>query len=163
MSITNSRLVDEPKLTIELVPAPSWAQNLRTLLKAADWKKLAQAAYKKANYRCEICGKKGNKHPVEAHEIWLYDDENHIQEFDSIIALCPWCHQVKHIGFTSTRGTIALSGAIAHLCKVNSWSLAVAKKYIVDSVALWQERSKYEWAINITKPVERKPTVSIVG
>ena len=73
------------KLTIELVPQSSWGNNLRSEanLSKGQWDKLRKESYRKANYKCEICGEKGPKWPVECHEIWHYDDEKHTREAGS--------------------------------------------------------------------------------
>ena len=68
------------KLTIELVPKTAWFSNLRSILARAAWDKLRKESYKNAAHKCEICGGYGKKHPVECHEIWEYDDKNHIQK-----------------------------------------------------------------------------------
>jgi 5-methylcytosine-specific restriction endonuclease McrA len=65
---------------------------------------LRKRTYRQANYRCQVCGGRGSKHPVECHEIWHYDDENKIQKLMGLIALCPSCHQVKHIGLAQIQG-----------------------------------------------------------
>ena len=65
------------KLTIELVPKTSWFTNLRSLVSKEQWDKIRNKVYWKAGYKCEICGSKGPKWPVECHEIWHYDLVNY--------------------------------------------------------------------------------------
>ena len=77
------------KLTIELVPSTSWFNNVRSQVSAQEWDIIRHIVYAKANNICEICGGKGNKHAVECHEIWEYDDKEHIQKLIGMIALCP--------------------------------------------------------------------------
>ena len=54
-----------PRLTIELVPSTCWFSNVRSNISKQDWDRLRKETYKKANYRCEICGGVGRNHPVE--------------------------------------------------------------------------------------------------
>jgi hypothetical protein len=54
--------------------------------------------------RCEICGGRGPEHPVECHERWRYNDLIRTQTLVRMIALCPACHQVKHVGLANVRG-----------------------------------------------------------
>lgn len=136
------------KLTIELVPSTCWFTNLRSELKQSQWDKLRRKTYRNAHYRCEICGGKGDTHPVECHEIWHYDDEKHIQKLEGLIALCPACHEVKHIGLAGIKGRS--KEAAAHLAFVNGWDIAQAKKYINQSFQKWEERSQHEWQLDIT-------------
>lgn len=81
------------------------------------WDLLRRASYQKANYLCECCGEKGSQHPVEFHEIWLYDDKLKIQKLGGLISLCPPCHQVKHFGFACLQGNEL--NVREHLQKVN--------------------------------------------
>lgn len=136
------------KLTIELVPSSSWYSNLRSILSKEQWDVLRKNQYALANYRCEICGGKGTKWPVECHEIWHYDDVKHIQRLDGLVALCPACHQVKHIGLAQLKGNY--KEALRHLAKINKISLTVAQEYVNKSVELWRERSKYSWEIDLS-------------
>lgn len=142
------------KLTIELIPSSSFFNNLRSLLEKEEWDKIRKACYKKANYKCEICGGKGPAHPVECHETWDYDEEKGIQKLLNVIALCPSCHQVKHIGLASINGK--LDEAIAHFCKVNECTKEEAQKYISDIFDLWKKRSEKDWDLDVTLLEELK-------
>ena len=86
------------KLTIELVPKTAWYNNLRSQFTKEQWDFIRKYAYKRAGYKCEVCGDTGDNHPIEAHEEWHYNDKNHTMTLDKVTALCPACHQVKHIG-----------------------------------------------------------------
>jgi len=81
------------KLTVELVPSTSWYSNVRSEVSKKDWNAIRKRVYREANYVCQICAGRGSKWPVECHEIWAYDDENHIQELAGMQALCPKCLQ----------------------------------------------------------------------
>lgn len=141
-------LLTRKQLTIELVPKTAWFSNIRSMVSRKDWDVLRKEAYKKANHKCEICGEIGKKHPVECHEIWQYDDENHTQKLIKLIALCPACHEVKHIGFANTRDR----GEIAeeHLSKVNGWSEQETSTYVQEQFVIWRKRSCFEWKIDLT-------------
>lgn len=136
------------KLTIELVPELSWYTNVRSNTTQETWDRIRKKCYQDAHYKCEICGGVGPNHPVECHEIWDYDDANLIQKLVGFIALCPACHSVKHLGFTSTKGLSALEKAIEHLKKVNGWDNAHA--YLVEVWNKWMERSCYLWEVDIS-------------
>ena len=72
--------METPILTVELVPKTAWYKNLRSELPEGKWDQLRKHSYRLAEYKCEICTGKGDKWPVECHEIWDYDDVNHIQK-----------------------------------------------------------------------------------
>jgi transposase-like protein len=137
-----------PSLTIELVPQTCWYSNVRSHVSKEDWDKLRQRTYSLANNRCEVCGGIGPQHPVECHEVWHYDDEQHIQKLVRLIALCPSCHEVKHMGYANTQGR----GQIAqrHLAKVNGWTPEQTKVYVKECFQLWEQRSQHEWRLDIS-------------
>jgi hypothetical protein len=135
-------------LTVELVPKGQWGANLRSVLPKADWDRLRKAQYKKAGYVCEVCGGKGPRHPVECHEIWYYDDETNTQRLDGLVALCPTCHAVKHLGrtFAIGQGTRALN----HLMRVNEWNQTDAEYYVEAVFEKWSQRSQHTWTLDIS-------------
>ena len=135
-------------LTIELVPHGAWFKNLRSELSKEEWDIIRKRTYRNAGYKCEICGGKGKKWPVECHEMWEYDDINKIQTLTGTIALCPSCHEVKHIGLAQVKGNI--NRAIAHLTKVNSWDKQTAITYINNCIDEWERRSCYSWDFDIS-------------
>jgi len=136
------------KLTIELVPRGQWGANLRSELKKSEWDKLRKECYAKAGYRCEVCGGKGSRWPTEAHEIWDYDEKTKVQRLDGLIALCPSCHEVKHIGRANATGNG--QRAMRHLMRVNSWAESDAKHYIDAAFETWMKRSGEEWTLDIS-------------
>ena len=135
------------KLTIELVPRPCWYFNLRSELTTEEWDALRRSTYKRAGYKCEICGSTGDKHPVECHEIWEYNDENKIQTLRGLIALCPMCHSCKHIGRSAMVGK--RGECVAHMRMINKWSTEDTEWYIHDTFRIWKERSRHEWTLNL--------------
>ena len=161
---TRDAIVTVPKLTIELVPQGQWGANLRKVLPKSDWDKLRKRQYILANYCCEICGGRGPKWPVECHEVWEYDDQNKIQTLTGLVALCPPCHRVKHMGRSMAVGEG--EEAVSHFMDVNDCSRNVADAYVEEAFMPWQDRSGYEWDLELswlkdngilipTKPLER--------
>ena len=136
------------RLSIELVPSTSWFDNVRSAVSKSEWDLIRKQVYKEANNICQICGDVGHKHPVECHEIWEYDDQNYIQKLSGMIALCPKCHMVKHIGLASIKGNLDV--AIAHLKKVNKISKKEAEQYIAKCFDLWSKRSLHSWSVDLS-------------
>ncbi len=140
----------ELKLTIELVPKSSFYHNVRSEVSTAIWDKIRKFVYKRANYKCEICGEQGDRHPVECHEIWEYFDarsDEGVQTLIKFIALCPRCHQVKHLGLSRIRGLE--EQAIEHLININECTDEEASAYIDFSFEVWNERSQMEWEVDV--------------
>lgn len=136
------------KLTIELVPQTSFFTNVRSAVTKQQWDIIRKQVYAKAYHICEICGGVGNKHPVEAHEIWNYDDKNLIQKLEGMIALCPNCHMVKHIGLAQVNGKT--EQALKHLMLINKLSKKDAQEYITDSFMVWAMRSTKSWKLDLS-------------
>lgn len=136
------------ELTIELVPSTAWFSNLRSEVRARDWNTCKAYVRERSGSRCEVCGGVGRRHPVDCHEIWHYDDERKIQRLDGLIALCPACHEVKHIGLAGVRGRGP--DALMHLARVNDWTPQQAGLYVHEAMATWQERSRFEWELDIS-------------
>jgi hypothetical protein len=146
------------QLLIELVPKTCHFSNARTMVPTKDWDKIRRLSYASANNKCEICGDSGKnqgfKHAVECHEIWEYNDENHIQKLIGLISLCPYCHLTKHIGRAIAMG----KEKICHvqMAKVNKWTQQQIREHILTSFEQHKERSKYQWELDITI-LEKEP------
>ncbi len=134
------------RLRVELVPKTCWFSNVRKNVKRSEWDRLRKASYEKANYICEVCGGHGDRHAVECHEIWEYDDDRYIQILKGLISLCPSCHETKHIGLAGLHGR----GEIAknHLSKTNNWTSEQTEQYLKFTKKIWLERSKHEWKLD---------------
>ncbi len=135
------------RLTVELVPKTSWYNNVRALVDELGWDRIRRQVYRQADYRCEICGGRGPEHPVECHEVWRYDDRTRMQMLVRMIALCPACHQVKHLGFANVKGKG--QQARAHLARVNGWTLEQADAHISEAFRVWAQRSQGSWTLDL--------------
>ena len=131
------------KLTIELIPSSLFGVNLRTALPSSEWDRLRREVYAAAGHRCELCGGRGPRHPVECHERWEYDEEKHVQRLVGLIALCPACHEVKHFGFATVRGRGEI--ALAHLMRVNELTREQALAHVAHANEEWARRSAHPW------------------
>ena len=136
------------KLTVELVPKTCFYSNVRDHVSKATWDKLRRRTYGAANHVCEICGEVGPRWPVECHEIWHYDDAIHVQKLVGLTALCPACHEVKHIGLARVRGREEI--AKAHLAEINGWTPEITDKYLSKVARIWTQRSQYQWKLDLT-------------
>jgi hypothetical protein len=137
-----------PRLTVELVPRTCWFSNVRDRVSREDWDRMRSQVYEYAGRRCEVCGGRGSKHPVECHEVWEYDEATAVQRLVRMIALCPACHEVKHVGLAGVKGRGEI--AAAHLAEVNGWSAAVADRYVRSAFAVWEERSARTWSLDVS-------------
>ena len=139
------------RLTIELVPSTCWYTNVRSNVTTKEWDIIRKKCYANANNVCEICGdvgtKQGYKHNLECHEIWEYDEQNKIQKLIGLIAICPNCHTTKHPGLAQMKNRMHI--VEKQLQKINNMSYAEVQIYLTSAFKLWEERSKYNWTLNI--------------
>ena len=139
-------------LTIELVPKTAWYTNVRSNVPESQWDIIRKKSYAKAQNKCEICGDNGRnqgvKHFVECHEIWEYDDQKHVQKLVGFIALCPYCHKVKHPGLANIKGETHI--VIDQLMKVNGMTCQEADEALSNAFDIWQERSGHHWELDIS-------------
>jgi hypothetical protein len=138
----------QTRLTVELVPSTCWYKNVRSQVPATVWDRVRRQVAADAGSRCEICGGRGRRWPVECHEVWSYDDATRVQRLERLIALCPACHQVKHAGFASTQGK--LGAVVAQLVKVNGWGTGDAELYLEAVFETWAARSRHQWTLDIS-------------
>ena len=136
-------------LEVELVPKNLWGKNLRSELPKKEWDFLRKRSYARANYLCEVCGGKGRKHPVECHEVWSYNDKTKVQKLEGLVALCPPCHRVKHLG--RTMGTPYKYSTLNHMKKVNDLDDYYLEMYLNIVFGTWSERSKYDWSQDLSE------------
>lgn len=137
-----------PKLAVELVPRTCWFSNVRDHVSPEQWHRLRKLTARQAHARCEICGGRGPQWPVECHEVWQYDEAESVQTLLRLIALCPACHAVKHLGLAELQGHLA--AARAHFCEVNQWTESEAHRYFADVWRVWEARSQHAWRLDLS-------------
>ena len=135
------------KLNVELVPDGCWYSNLRSILSKKQWDFLRDYAKEKSGGKCSICGKKVKG--LHAHERWSYDEKNAVQKLEDIIAVCPDCHSVIHMGRTQLKGDA--ERAEKHFMKVNDCSYAELRKALGTANEEHIRRNKIsEWKLDLT-------------
>jgi hypothetical protein len=149
---------DELKLTMELIPKPLWGQSLAKLYKT-QWGRLRVEAYSKAGHRCEICGGTGQGHTtwnpggLEAHEIWEYtiDGTNATQRLIRLIALCPKCHECKHMGRSfRVMPRERFLEVVEHFRRVNEMTQQEYESYVSWNMGRWQYQNTLNWSQDLS-------------
>lgn len=139
------------KLNFELVPDSCWYSNLRSLLTKEQWDAVRKKVYARAGGKCMLCGAPSKR--LEAHEQWEYDEKNCVQRLKDIIAVCPACHAVIHIGRTQLKGDER--AAEEHFMKVNNCSYAEYRAALGAANEAHRRRNKVpEWKLDISKLVD---------
>lgn len=131
-------------------------------LKKSEWDRIRKIAYQKANYRCEACGGRGERHPVECHKMWAFDDRTLTQSLIGFRALCPDCHKITgglydtddymrdliELDERSRRNLTYSEHYLKHFARVNSITLTSAKKIVRAVIKEWEVRSDEPWQLD---------------
>lgn len=150
------KMREDKMLIVQLIPKPLWGVAGREAVGRSMWDKARKRCYKEADYVCEVCGGKGPKHPVEAHELYLFED--HKITCVGLIALCPDCHMSVHPGRCNCLGRDVYLRARKHLADVNWLTEQQAQEYYEECFEEWRELSKiqhwetdFSWLENYAK------------
>lgn len=130
------------KLKIDLLPKGAWNNDFSKTLPQKEWDKIREICYKKANYRCQICGCKTND--LDAHEVWIFDAKKTTQTLKDIIAICTKCHGVIHF-----KNTVRLGYGLEakkHFIYVNKCTEMDFAKHLSEAIINYEELNKvYRW------------------
>jgi len=142
------------KLEVEFVPMQLWGTSIANRY-PQQWDRLRKECYRRAGYRCEICGGQGRNWPVEAHEVWEYiideSSKTACQRLVRLIALCPDCHRFKHFGRSqSVLPKAQLQALIVHACHVNGCTPVELDEHIRQAKASRTLRNSYTWTQDLS-------------
>lgn len=137
------------RLTIELVPKRCWYSNMRQVLTREEWDELRRRVYAEYQQRCGICSAwRGPGSWLHCHERWSYDDRAHVQRLEGFMALCEWCHLVKHIGLfplLTREERVRFEQVVQHFLRVNGCDHATFDQHYRAAFRLWGERNRHVW------------------
>ena len=148
------------RLTAELVPRTSWYNNMRSAFPKATWDRIRKRVYADYAHRCGICHA---EEKLNWHEIWEYDDQHYLQTLRGFIALCDWCHHVKHIGLAgilAREGKLDYERVAAHFMRINDCDRATFDAHVRQAMQQWRERSQHQWHVDLGEfenMAQRKP------
>jgi len=140
------------KLTIDMIPANNWGENLHYYLDREIWDSVRREVYAEFNYRCALCDITNVK--LHCHEVWLYNDKKCIQKLGGFLCLCEDCHSIKHWGRTVAvvhRGQLPfkyLKELTEHFCNVNNCTEKDFENHKVEAGSLWKKRSKRKYKLD---------------
>jgi hypothetical protein len=133
------------RLTIELVPQTCQYASLRTVISPGAWDRLQRRVLAQSSQVCGICGAEG---PLLCQEHWRYDEVFYVQHLDGFIALCIWCHHVKHLlqaGILAHEGKLDFERVVQHFMRVNQCYRADFEAHGAAAFATWRQRSAHPW------------------
>jgi hypothetical protein len=140
-------------LSFELIPKGAWYINVRSRFSKEAWDLLRKWVYVRADYQCEICGGVGEKHPVECHEVWEWKSKGlkGVQTLVGLVALCPKCHQAKHLGHSRENlSKTKFERVLSHQRRINKWSKLRQSVEWRKHVDIYRERCLKDWEVDTT-------------
>ncbi|WP_138443561.1 hypothetical protein [Sinomonas susongensis] len=139
-----------PRLSVEMIPATVFGENLRNRLTAGEWNKCKKYAKEQSGGVCAVCGGTGARGIVHCHENWewIAIGKSRIQRLTGLVALCPRCHGAKHYGRAQIVGYA--DDAEEQLMAVNGWSRRELNAHLQKARAQWIERSKHHWEFDLS-------------
>lgn len=139
----------ELRLTAELVPASTWYRNLRSAVPRETWDRIRRRVYAEHGYRCAVCGARGR---LSCHEVWAYDDEARVQRLSGFVALCDWCHHVKHLVHAAglaSEGKLDYERVVQHFMRVNGCGRDAFEEHRGRAMEVYRRRSAEEWRVDL--------------
>ena len=137
------------RLYVDMIPSSCWLTNVRSSVSADDWKRISLGVKQRAHRHCEAChapADGANKVYLEAHERFAYVDG--VQVLRRLVCLCTRCHGATHFGHATARGLE--QEARTHLMAVNGWNGAELEAHIRSAFAVWSERSRQQWGLDLS-------------
>jgi len=131
------------RLAIEPIPASSRLASLAKMLPPAQWDAVRRSAYRQARFRCQVCGREARLH---CHEVWQYAEQTGRQWLAGLLALCPDCHDVKHI--TTPRDGAAQARLLEHFAAVNRIPRAEAEGHFRAAIHRQRWLDHRHWVVD---------------
>ncbi|MBP1950680.1 hypothetical protein [Virgibacillus litoralis] len=138
------------KLNIELTPRTAIGQNLRV---KPEWEILRKKVYDIYNRECQICSKQDCL--LDAHELWVWDEESHIQKLVNIIGICRLCHDTIHFDIAEKKGRA--TEAKEHYIKINNYDYKEFKQKLDEAREVYQRRSRInKWSLDTSLIIQKQ-------
>lgn len=136
------------RLYFELVPKNLMGKAPRTLMRKKEWESISAHVFKRAGYKCEICGSKSR---LQAHE--RYGVCGNTLVLLRIMCVCASCHLVTHIGFAHVIGK--QNQAFKRYSRLNNLSLSDALIDFEDAMKEWSKKDNIvnlDWSMIASPP-----------
>ena len=145
------------RLAIEPIPVGSRLATLAKLMPRDQWDRLRRRVYRRARYRCQVCGREGRMY---CHEIWQFNKQTGYQWLRGFQALCQDCHDVKHISFV--RDSSKRERLIQHFLTVNRLTRDETDAYLRSARKRQWQLNQRNWIVNFGDYNLRMPSVANV-
>lgn len=152
--LAGSGAADGVRIRADVLPASAWGSNLRGILSGAAWAKLREPVVEAALGRCQICGATPRTRRPDCHEQWAFGlrDEGEgsfipVQHLVRLVALCPGCHAVQHVGLAGLRDQ--LDQVRARLARLNHWDAGAVAADLTRADQRFQLLEQVPWDLDL--------------
>jgi DNA polymerase-3 subunit epsilon len=150
------------RLNVEMIPTSNWSINVRAVVAQDVWDTLRYHFKATADMpafmrtishprprfedqpTCRIC--EASPRTLELHEVWTFNDTDHVQRLSDLVPVCEKCHNTIHFGRASQLGLAEKS--FLHLCEVNKITPVKGKKHIADAYKTWGKRCSETYTVD---------------
>jgi len=148
----SSIMVQVGPFDVDLVPKPSWGKKVSTILGEKEWRNIRKRELNRARNRCEICGYEGESRELVCHEVWEYDDADHVQKLRGYKVVCRGCSLIYHLGYAASNELA--NEAIEHFSKLTGLGFQEGRELLNSKyrelIQMYKERSKHDWKIDVS-------------
>jgi endonuclease III len=131
------------RLQIEPIPMASRLATLAKLLPRGQWNRIRHSIYRKARYRCHVCGRASRLH---CHEVWQFNHRTGYQHLRGFQALCQDCHEFKHIFFV--RDSQRRARLLRHFAVVNKLTPIQVEQQMIAAREHQAALNQTRWLVN---------------
>ncbi len=142
------------RLRADMLPPTVWGSNIRAMALTAGpklWDALRFPVCAAAKNLCESCGNPApNNRRPDCHERWEFTTTGPtpVQRLRRLVALCPTCHEVQHIGLANIKGRIG--DVQATLMRINNWTAREAKQDLQRAEHRYQAIKEIEFDLDLS-------------
>lgn len=137
------------KTEVDMLPSSCWTTTYASCISKADDRRIRLGVRQRCGSTCELCqAKEDAQRGIYVGVMPRYAYVDGRQVLRRLMGVCSTCADAVEYGQTQSRGL----GGIAkrHLMAVNDWSGAEAQQHIQRAYELWSERSRQEWALDLS-------------
>jgi hypothetical protein len=88
----NDNYKENPEFQFEYLPVGALGNTVRNNEGNDAWFRIRPHVFKRAKYKCELCGVKA---PLDCHESWSFKDNT--QKLEKLMGVCRKCHDCIHL------------------------------------------------------------------
>lgn len=139
--------VNEPIAKIDPISTQSWFTTTSEHCSKRYWGQVGLLLKSYHQNQCAICGEYKTDQEIEIQELWDFDDVKKIQTLRAYYPICINCQD--HVTVSSNLPDSEKETYIQFLSNINKWNVEEAKKHLIESLKLADQRNQAEWIVDV--------------